>query len=128
MWGEILLIFALDSKLKLAAETLVLHSGPKFTCLVVRFWFRCQTTIVSEKVYAAIWPVLEITSLNSFWFTYYWNTEQIEEENGSHMGTYLFEFQEHIKKSRYVHNKVLHCAQNLFVYISTSFKGECQWD
>ena len=37
MWGEILLIFALDSKLKLAAETFVLHSGPKFMCLVVQF-------------------------------------------------------------------------------------------
>ena len=51
----------------ITAETLVLHSGPKFTCLVVYFykyfWFWCQTGIVPEKVYAAIWPVLEITSL-----------------------------------------------------------------
>ena len=70
MWGEILLIFALNSKLKLAAETFVLHSGSKFTCLVVYFckyiWFRCQTEIVSEKVYAVICPVLEITSLKFY--------------------------------------------------------------
>ena len=57
------------SRIKLleAAETLVLCSGPKLTCLVVHFhkyfWFWCQTGIVPEKVYAAIWPVLEITSL-----------------------------------------------------------------
>ena len=67
MLGENTLIFALDPKLDWAAETLVLHSGPKFTCLVVHFhkyfWFWCQTGIVPEKVYAAIWPVLEITSL-----------------------------------------------------------------
>ena len=67
MLGENRLIFALDPKLELDAETLVLHSGPKFLCLVVyfykHFWFWYQTGIVSEKVYAAIWPVLEITSL-----------------------------------------------------------------
>ena len=37
MLGEILPIFALDPKLKLAAETFVLDSGPKFMCLVVQF-------------------------------------------------------------------------------------------
>ena len=61
------LIFALDPKLKLDPETLVLHSGPKFLCFVEHlykyfcFWY--QTEILSEKVYAVIWPVLEITSL-----------------------------------------------------------------
>ena len=73
MLGAIWLIFALDQKLELAAETLVLLSGPKFMCLVVHFnkyfWFWYQTRIVPEKVYAAIWPVLEITSLKySIWF------------------------------------------------------------
>ena len=60
----------LDQKLELAAETLVLHSGPKFMCLVVHFdkyfWFWYQTRIVPEKVYAAIRPVLEITSLKNY--------------------------------------------------------------
>ena len=60
------LFFALDPKHKLDAETLVLHSGPKFLCFVVHFykyfWFWYQTEIVSKKVYAVIWPVLEITS------------------------------------------------------------------
>ena len=69
MLGENRLIFALDPKLELDAETtLVLHSGPKFLFLVVYFYkqflFWYQTGIVSKKVYAAIWPVLEITSLN----------------------------------------------------------------
>ena len=70
MWGANRLIFALDPKLELDAETLVLHSGPKFLCLVVHFykyfWFWCQTRLVSEKVYAAFWLVLEITSLKIF--------------------------------------------------------------
>ena len=35
--GENWLIFALESKLEKAAETLVLHLGPKFMCLVVHF-------------------------------------------------------------------------------------------
>ena len=39
-----------------------------FLCLVVHFykyfWFLGKTEIVSEKVYAAFWLVLEITSLN----------------------------------------------------------------
>ena len=60
-------IFALDLKLDMDAETLVLHSGPKFLCFVVHFykyiWFWYQTEIVSEKVYAVIWPVLKINSL-----------------------------------------------------------------
>ena len=30
-------MFALDQKLKLAAETCILHSGLKFMCLVVHF-------------------------------------------------------------------------------------------
>ena len=72
MLGENRLIFALDPKLEVDAETLVLHSGPKFLCLVVyfykHFWFWYQTGIVSEKVYAAIWPVLEITSLKFQFF------------------------------------------------------------
>ena len=37
MLGENILIFALDPKLKCAAEILVLHSGPKFMCLVDHF-------------------------------------------------------------------------------------------
>ena len=69
MLGENWLNFALDPKRELDAESLVLHSGPKFLCFVVHFykyfWFWYQTEIVSEKVYALIWPVLEITSLNS---------------------------------------------------------------
>ena len=67
MLGENWLIFALDPNLELDAETLVFHSGPKFLCFLVDFykyfWFWCQTEIVSEKVYAVIWPVLKITSL-----------------------------------------------------------------
>ena len=67
MLGENWLIFALDPNLELDAETLVFHSGPKFLCFLVDFykyfWFWCQTEIVSEKVYAVIWSVLEITSL-----------------------------------------------------------------
>ena len=35
--GKILLIFALDPKQKLAAETLALHLDPKFICFVVHF-------------------------------------------------------------------------------------------
>ena len=72
------LIFALDLKLDMDAETLVLHSGPKLLCFVVcfykYFWFWFQTEIVSEKVYAVIWPVLEITSLKllqTSWFFIY---------------------------------------------------------
>ena len=69
MLGENRLIFALDPKQELDAESLVLHSGPKFLCFVVDFykyfWFWYQTENVSEKVYAAILPVLEITSLNT---------------------------------------------------------------
>ena len=38
MYWESLPNFALDLKLKLAAETFVLHSGPKFMCLVVCFY------------------------------------------------------------------------------------------
>ena len=68
MLGENWLIFALDPNLQLDAETLVFHSGPKFMCFLVDFykyfWFWCETEIVSKKVYAMIWPVLEITSLN----------------------------------------------------------------
>ena len=67
MLGENWLIFALDPKLKLDTETLLLHSGPKFLCFVVvfykYFWFWYETKIVSEKVYAGIWPVLEIIPL-----------------------------------------------------------------
>ena len=51
-------IFALEQKLELDAETIVLHSGPKFLCFVVPFykylWFWYQTEIDSEKVYAVI--------------------------------------------------------------------------
>ena len=61
------LIFALDQKLEIDIETLVLHSGQKFMCFVVhchkKFWFWYQTGIVPEKVYAGIWPLLEISSL-----------------------------------------------------------------
>ena len=73
MLGENWLIFALDPNLELDAETLIFHSGPKFLCFLVDFykyfWFWCQTEIVSEKVYAVIWPVLEITSLKFHWHT-----------------------------------------------------------
>ena len=61
------LIFALDPKLEMDTETLVLHSGQKFMCFVVqfhenfRFWY--QTGNVPKKVYAVIWPLLEISSL-----------------------------------------------------------------
>ena len=61
------LIFALDPKLEMDTETLVLPSGQKFMCFVVqfhenfRFWY--QTGNVPEKVYAVIWPLLEISSL-----------------------------------------------------------------
>ena len=61
-------IFALDPKLDMDAETQVFHPGPKFLCFTLYFywyfWFWYQTEIVPEKVYAVIWPVLEITSLN----------------------------------------------------------------
>ena len=69
MLGENQLIFALDPKLELDAETLVFHSGPKYLCFVVhfhkyfRFWYK--TEIMSEEVYAVIWPFLEITSLKT---------------------------------------------------------------
>ena len=67
MLGENQLIFALEPKLELDAETIVLHSGPKLLCFVVHFykyfWFWYQTGIVSEKVYAVVWSVLEISSL-----------------------------------------------------------------
>ena len=73
MLGENRLIFVLDPKLELGAETLFLHS---FLCLVVPFykyfWFWCQTEIVSEKVYAVIWPVLEITSLKVLLSKFFW--------------------------------------------------------
>ena len=69
MLGENWLIFTLKPKLELDAETLILHSGPKVLCFVVPFykylWFWYQTEIGFEKVYAVIWPVLEITSLNA---------------------------------------------------------------
>ena len=82
MLGANRLIFALDPKLEMDTETLVLPSGQKFMCFVVqyhenfRFWY--QTGNVSEKVYAVIWPFLEISSLklsrfydsdfiNNFW-------------------------------------------------------------
>ena len=38
MLGANQLIFALDPKRKLDAETLVLHSGPKFLCFMVHFY------------------------------------------------------------------------------------------
>ena len=61
------LIFALDPKLEMDTDTLVLHSGQKFMCFVVQFHekfrFWNQIRIVPEKVYAVIWPLLEISSL-----------------------------------------------------------------
>ena len=52
----------------MTAETVVFHSGPKFMCFVVqfyeKFWFWFQTRIEPKNVYAEIWPVLEIASLN----------------------------------------------------------------
>ena len=56
MLGANQLIFAFDPKLEMDAETLVLHSGPKFLCFIVYFykyfWFWYQTGILSEKVLA----------------------------------------------------------------------------
>ena len=53
MFGANRLIFALDSKLDMDAETLILHSGPKFLCFLVHFdiyfWFWYQTEIMSKK-------------------------------------------------------------------------------
>ena len=65
MLGIERLIFVLDPKVELDAETLDLHSGPKFLFFVAYFhrYFWYQTEIVPEKVYAVIWPVLEIASL-----------------------------------------------------------------
>ena len=67
MLGEIWLIFALNPKLKTTAETFVFQSHKKFLCFVIqfhdKFWFWCQTRILSKKVYAGIYPLLEITSL-----------------------------------------------------------------
>ena len=58
----------LDPNLKMDTETLILHSGQKFMCFVVhfhkKFYFWHQTGIVSKKVYAVIWPLLETSSLN----------------------------------------------------------------
>ena len=58
MFGENWLIFALEPKQELDAESLVLHLGPKFLYLGVHFykyfWFWYQREIVSEKVYAVI--------------------------------------------------------------------------
>ena len=69
MLVAIISIFALDPSSKLAAETFISHSGSKFMFLVVPFhtyfWLWCQTEIISKEVYAAIWPVLEVTSLNT---------------------------------------------------------------
>ena len=71
MLGENGLIFALDPKLEMDTETLVLQSGQKFMCFEVhfceKFWFWHQTGIVCEKVYAVVWPLLEISSLNLYW-------------------------------------------------------------
>ena len=51
--GEIWLIFSLDPKLILAAETLVFQSDQKFMRFVVgfyeKFWFWYQTRIVPKK-------------------------------------------------------------------------------
>ena len=50
MLGEKLVIFALDSKLDWATETLILTSDPKFLWLVAHFdkhfWFQYETEIV----------------------------------------------------------------------------------
>ena len=63
--------FCLGHKLKLAAETLVFQSDQKFMYFVVKFnakfQFWCKTRNVPKKIYAEIWPVEEITSLNSFY-------------------------------------------------------------
>ena len=89
--GENRLIFALDPKQGLDAESLILHSGPKFLCFIVDFykyfWFWYQTENVSEKVYAAIWPVLEITSLNGF-FSGWKKLPQVQ--NLLHLQTKMF--------------------------------------
>ena len=62
------LIFALVPKVELDAETLVLHSRLRFLCFVVHFykyfWFWYQTQIVSEIVYAVIWPSPKLKSTN----------------------------------------------------------------
>ena len=58
MLGANQLIFALDQKVELDTETIVLHFY-----IFMYFWFWYQTEIVFKKVYAVIWQVLEITSL-----------------------------------------------------------------
>ena len=71
MLGASRLIFTLDPKQELDAETVVLRSGQKFSCFVVHFCkyvcFGYKRKIVSKKVYALIWPVLEIASLNTLY-------------------------------------------------------------
>ena len=62
-----LAIFAFDSKLDQATETLVLTSASKFLWLALNFdrklWFSNETEIVLENSYSGIWPFLEIHTL-----------------------------------------------------------------
>ena len=62
------LIFALDPKLEMDTETLILHSGQIFMCFVVQFHenfrFLYQIGNVPEKVYGVIWSPFEICSLD----------------------------------------------------------------
>lgn len=67
--GWYCLIFALQPKFEMGPEILILHSDPKVMCLVVHYddyylWFWKHIGIVSEKAYASILLVFEITSLN----------------------------------------------------------------
>ena len=61
MLVEIWLIFALDPKVEMENETLVLDSVSKLMCLVVATFslivlISVPTGIVYKKVYVAIWP------------------------------------------------------------------------
>ena len=69
MLGAHRLIFTLVSNFELDSEMLVLHSGPKFMCLVSSTILQVLLILVPNrnciwKSFALICPVLEITSLN----------------------------------------------------------------
>ena len=55
-------------------------------CFVVhfhkKFWFWYQSGIVAEKVYATIWPILEISSLKTF------HLSVVQSENYSSQNTF----------------------------------------
>ena len=127
MLGEIWLIFALDPKLNSAAETLPFQPGQKFLYFVVHFfekvWFWCQTKIVPEKVYAGIWPVLEITSLNSWNFVLcFWII--LPTQRYSHIKRLL----KMLVKKPFINNVIPHSASsNVKVEKSTLIQTLCYY-